>query len=48
MFRGSGTIGFLIKRYTGGVHSHVALAHKDGDVLECVEFREFMGVGQFL
>lgn len=48
LFRGSGTIGFLIKRYTGGVHSHVALAHKDGDVLECVEFREFMGVGQFL
>jgi len=43
LFRGSGTIGFLIKRYTGGVHSHVALAHKDGDVLECVEFREFMG-----
>jgi hypothetical protein len=43
LFRGSGAIGFLIKRYTGGVHSHVALAHKDGDVLECVEFREFMG-----
>ena len=43
MFRGSGTIGFLIKRYTGGLHSHVALAHKDGDILECVEFREFMG-----
>ena len=43
LFRGSGVIGFLIKRYTGGVHSHVALAHKDGDVLECVEFREFMG-----
>ena len=43
LFRGSGTIGFLIKRYTGGVHSHVALAHKDGYVLECVEFREFMG-----
>lgn len=43
LFRGSGAIGFLIKRYTGGIHSHVALAHKDGDVLECVEFREFMG-----
>ena len=43
LFRGSGAIGFLIKRYTGGLHSHVALAHKDGDVLECVEFREFMG-----
>ena len=43
LFRGSGTIGFLIKRYTGGLHSHVALAHKDGDILECVEFREFMG-----
>ena len=43
LFRGSGTIGFLIKRYTGGLHSHGALAHKDGDILECVEFREFMG-----
>ena len=43
LFRGSGIIGFLIKRYTAGVHSHVALAHKDGDILECVEFREFMG-----
>lgn len=43
LFRGSGIIGTLIKRYTGGVHSHVALAHKDGDILECVEFREFMG-----
>ena len=38
-----GVIGFLIKRYTGGLHSHVALAHKDGDILECVEFREFIG-----
>jgi hypothetical protein len=43
LFQGSGIIGFLIKRYTGGLHSHVALAHKDGDILECVEFREFMG-----
>ena len=43
LFRGSGIIGALIKRYTGGVHSHVALAHKDGDILECVEFREFIG-----
>ena len=43
LFRGSGIIGTLIKRYTGGVHSHVALAHKDGDILECVEFREFIG-----
>jgi len=43
LFRGSGIIGFLIKRYTAGLHSHVALAHKDGDILECVEFREFMG-----
>ena len=43
LFRGSGIIGFLIKRYTAGVHSHVALAHKDGNILECVEFREFMG-----
>jgi len=43
LFRGSGIIGFLIKRYTAGLHSHVALAHKDGNILECVEFREFMG-----
>ena len=43
LFQGSGIIGFLMKRYTGGLHSHVALAHKDGDILECVEFREFMG-----
>lgn len=43
LFRGSGLISFLITRYTGGVHSHVAIAHWDDDVLECVEFREFIG-----
>jgi hypothetical protein len=43
LFRGSGIIGFFIKRYTGGVHSHVGVVHKDGDILECVEFREFKG-----
>lgn len=43
LFRGSGWIGFLIKRYTGGDHSHVGIAHLDGKTWECVEFREFMG-----
>jgi len=43
LFRGSGLIGFFIKRLTSGVHSHVALAHWDGNLLQCVEFREFMG-----
>lgn len=43
LFRGTGLIGFFIKRYTNGDHSHVAMAHLDGDTWECVEFREFMG-----
>ena len=43
LFRGSGLISNLIKRYTGGVHSHVAIAHKDGNVWMCAEFREFKG-----
>lgn len=43
LFRGTGLIGFFIKRYTNGDHSHVAMVHLDGDTWECVEFREFMG-----
>jgi len=43
LFKGTGFIGFLIKRYTDGEHSHVAMAHLDGDTWECVEFREFIG-----
>ena len=43
LFRGKGLISWLIKRYGSGVHSHAAMAHWDGDNLECVEFREFRG-----
>ena len=43
MFRGWGLISWLIKRYGSGVHSHAAMAHWDGDNIECVEFREFRG-----
>jgi hypothetical protein len=43
LFRGKGLISFLIQRYTGGLHSHVALASKCNDVWMCVEFREFKG-----
>ena len=43
LFRGRGIISWLIKRYGGGAHSHVGMAHWDGDNLECIEFREFKG-----
>ena len=43
LFRGKGLISFLIQRYTGGLHSHVALASKCNDIWMCVEFREFKG-----
>jgi len=43
LFRGKGLISWLIKRYGGGVHSHAAMTHWDGDNLECLEFREFKG-----
>jgi len=43
LFRGKGIISFLLKRYTRGIHSHVAVAHNDGGDWQCVEFREFMG-----
>jgi len=37
------SIGFWITRYTGGIHSHVALAHWSNNRLMCVEQREFKG-----
>ena len=43
LFRGEGLISWLIKRYGGGMHSHAAMTHWDGDHLECLEFREFKG-----
>ena len=43
LFRGSGLISFFIKVFTGGLHSHAAIAHWDDEVLQCVEFREFKG-----
>ena len=43
LFRGRGILSWLIKRYGSGVHSHVGIAHWDGDHLQCVEFREFKG-----
>lgn len=35
--------GWWIARYSGGMHSHVGVAHWDDDRLKCVEFREFKG-----
>ncbi len=45
LFRAPGfpSIGWGITVYTGGVHSHVALAYKYGNKLYCVEQREFKG-----
>ena len=43
LFRGTGIISWLIKRYGSGVHSHVGIAHWDNGNLQCVEFREFKG-----
>ena len=34
LFRGTGFIGFFIARYTNGDHTHVAMAHLDGDTWE--------------
>ncbi len=44
LFRAPGfpTIGWLITAYTGGIHSHVALAHYDNGWY-CIEQREFKG-----
>ena len=43
LYRGKGLVSWLIKRYGGGMHSHAAMAHWDGEHLECLEFREFKG-----
>lgn len=43
LFQGKGMLSWLIKRYGSGVHSHVGIAHWDGNHLQCVEFREFKG-----
>jgi len=37
------SVGRILTAYTGGIHSHVALAHRDGDKLYCVEQKEFKG-----
>lgn len=37
------SIGWAITKYTGGAHSHVGLAKKDGKHCYCVEQREFKG-----
>lgn len=36
-------IGWWITKYTGGIYSHVALAHWDNNELFCIEQREFKG-----
>ncbi len=36
-------VGWWIANYTGGIHSHVGLAHKDRDDWYCVEQKEFRG-----
>jgi hypothetical protein len=43
LFRGTGAISWAIKRYSSGVHSHVGMVHRDGEHVQCVEFREFKG-----
>lgn len=47
LFRANSVAGYLISRYGGGIHSHVALASWRGEpkrsLLECVEFREWKG-----
>lgn len=37
------SIGWWITQYTGGKHSHVGLAKRDGEHVYCVEQREFKG-----
>lgn len=43
LFRAQGFVGKGIVAYTGGIHSHVGIAHWDDDRLYCVEQREFKG-----
>ena len=37
------SIGWALTRYTGGIHSRVALAHIDRENIYCVEQKEFIG-----
>jgi len=43
LFRGVSLISRFIRKFGGGEHSHVAIASWSGDILECIEFREFKG-----
>lgn len=43
LFRGKGMISWFIRKWTGGLHTHVGLASKTHNIWECVEFREFKG-----
>lgn len=46
LFRGTGLTSWLLMRAAGGQYSHVALASwydGESDILECVEFREWVG-----
>lgn len=45
LFRAPGfpSIGWAITAYTGGKHSHVAIAHYDNGDWQCIEQREFKG-----
>jgi hypothetical protein len=43
LFRGVGAISWAIKRYSSGIHSHAGMVHRDGEHVQCVEFREFKG-----
>jgi hypothetical protein len=43
LFRGEGLISWAIKRYSSGIHSHAGMVHRDGEHIQCVEFREFKG-----
>ena len=43
LFRGTGAVSWAIKRYSGGIHSHAGMIHRDGEHIQCVEFREFKG-----
>ena len=43
LFRGVGAVSWAIKSYSGGIHSHSGMIHRDGEHIQCVEFREFKG-----
>ena len=43
LFRGYGFISYWIKWASKGEYSHVGMASRNGNIVECVEFREFKG-----